>query len=508
MKNVRRLASIFCFCIIISIQSHSYATTFFIDIWQHWAEDIIMWATNDVPLFGGYEDGTFRPDDPITRAEYISILKRAANETKIIKKDDTLEIIEDGEMVYAHGYKDVNQNFWAYTEVKKAFDYIEDKKKEPSVHDIFKGDKLDPNKPITREEAILLSSYFVGPSIEDKTLTFTDLDINYKYQNAIEIVVNNNIIKGSKNKIELERNITRAESAALIKRLYKEMNLISSKPLDGIEVIENIYDKKYDYFGDYLSENSTLNTEMDMKYSKAINTLEYLAIIKTIPYNERDLYDKKPLETLKELRKEGYWNKVGLNYYLIRYELYEDEEEKMNLMKDLLYGYLNQKRLNYQQGKILAEGVLEEPKLKNNELLNFIEKWGKTAKSEEEKLNILFYRTKFLLKSKTPYTQILSYYDELEAKIQFKSLESYRYFLNNKTYLLKLEKEYDEAIEYFDNSYDKVKNYTDYIAEKEELDEYFKSGLKQLLIEKKKYPKANIVEKQFEEKIQEENRLP
>ncbi|MCT4661500.1 MAG: S-layer homology domain-containing protein [Tissierellales bacterium] len=482
MKNLKRIFMIFCFYILVS-QSQVFATTFFIDIWQHWAEEIIMWATNDVPLFSGYEDGTFKPDDPITRAEYISILQRAASETGLIKRDDTIEIIDESKIVYAYGYEDVSQNFWAYNEIKTVFDYIQKQDTEPSVYDIFEGNLLNPNKPITREEAILLSSYFVGPSIENKILTFTDLDVNYKYSEAIRTVVNNKIVQGDTNRIELDRNITRAESAALIQRLYKEMNLISIKPLNGIEVIANIYDKKYDYFGDYLSSESTLKTEMDERYSKAINTLEYLAIIKNIPYSERELYDADPLQTLRNLRTEQYWNVVGLNYYLIRYELYEDEKEKTKLMEELLTSYLNQDILDYQQGKILAEGILKEPKLTNNEILGFINKWGESAQSEEEQLNILFYKTKFLLEDKIDYEKILSYYNVLEQSVQFKSLESYKYFVNNKVYLLKLQEKYDEAIEYFKNGQSNVKNYTEYLSKKEELEVYFDSGLKQLLLE-------------------------
>lgn len=41
----------------------------------HWAEDNIRWGI-DKGLLNGYEDGSFRPDKPITRAEVATILHR------------------------------------------------------------------------------------------------------------------------------------------------------------------------------------------------------------------------------------------------------------------------------------------------------------------------------------------------------------------------------------------------------------------------------------------------
>ncbi len=42
---------------------------------EHWAKDAIKWAM-DREMMIGYEDGTFRPDRPVTRAEMAVILRR------------------------------------------------------------------------------------------------------------------------------------------------------------------------------------------------------------------------------------------------------------------------------------------------------------------------------------------------------------------------------------------------------------------------------------------------
>ena len=47
----------------------------FPDIDKHWAKDYINTAANE-GIINGYEDGTFRPDQPITRAEAMTIVNR------------------------------------------------------------------------------------------------------------------------------------------------------------------------------------------------------------------------------------------------------------------------------------------------------------------------------------------------------------------------------------------------------------------------------------------------
>ena len=45
------------------------------DITGHWAEKAIRWCM-ETGLMQGYEDGTFQPDKPVTRAELATVIKR------------------------------------------------------------------------------------------------------------------------------------------------------------------------------------------------------------------------------------------------------------------------------------------------------------------------------------------------------------------------------------------------------------------------------------------------
>ncbi|OME88558.1 MULTISPECIES: S-layer homology domain-containing protein [Paenibacillus] len=48
------------------------------DIHGHWAKENIQQLMS-MRAINGYSDGTFKPDYPITRAEFVSILVRALN---------------------------------------------------------------------------------------------------------------------------------------------------------------------------------------------------------------------------------------------------------------------------------------------------------------------------------------------------------------------------------------------------------------------------------------------
>lgn len=84
----------------------------FTDIKGHWAEDtIIKWQ--DKGIVSGYPDGSFKPDNPVTRAELAKILTTAfdlenTNENKLIENP----------------YGDVDTNAWYWRYIQCADIYI------------------------------------------------------------------------------------------------------------------------------------------------------------------------------------------------------------------------------------------------------------------------------------------------------------------------------------------------------------------------------------------------
>lgn len=83
------------------------AENYFKDIDGHWAKDYILIATNQFWL-SGYEDGTFKPDAYITRAEAMTIINRI-----LVRYGDV-------ESDYAIQWPDVDKSDWYYQPVIEA----------------------------------------------------------------------------------------------------------------------------------------------------------------------------------------------------------------------------------------------------------------------------------------------------------------------------------------------------------------------------------------------------
>jgi len=121
------LAALFCFMAVLMPMSALAADTF-TDTGSHWAKDKIeSWAEKG--YVSGYQDGSFKPDQNITRAEFMVIVNKAFGFT------ETEPI----------NFSDVKAGAWYHDTIAaaKAAGYIS-------------GDPagtMRPDDPITREEA-------------------------------------------------------------------------------------------------------------------------------------------------------------------------------------------------------------------------------------------------------------------------------------------------------------------------------------------------------------------
>lgn len=94
----------------------------FNDITGHWAENTInKWA--DKGIVSGYPDGTFKPDNPVTRAELAKILTFAFD----LKPSE-----------YVYNEKDLHENDWYYNYLLCAGKYI------PNYYLLYSNEKNQP----------------------------------------------------------------------------------------------------------------------------------------------------------------------------------------------------------------------------------------------------------------------------------------------------------------------------------------------------------------------------
>ncbi|MGN0962636.1 MAG: S8 family peptidase, partial [Clostridia bacterium] len=171
-----------------------------------WAEEAVN-ALTSLSIITGYPDNTFRPQNNITRAEFVSLLAKFSGEDLSARKNNTY-------------FTDVPENHWSNKAVGWAYE-----------HKIVNGKTKDlfcPDDKITREEmAAMMYRYITITDMEmtavNEPMTYADEDDFSDYaKEAIANLQKWNIMNGKGNQCFVPKaNTTREESATAIYRLMK-----------------------------------------------------------------------------------------------------------------------------------------------------------------------------------------------------------------------------------------------------------------------------------------------
>jgi methionine-rich copper-binding protein CopC len=183
------------------------------DMEGHWAKDVVNDLGSRLILSNVNKD-IFGPNEEITRAEFASNIVEALG---LMRPHTGKEV-----------FKDVRSNDWYFDAVSIAYE-----------RGIVKGDNgvFKPEDKITRAEAMLILS---------RAMEIAKLDINmsedkqnkllakysdkgqvaYWAKSSVAACLNSGIVVGIDKKILPNKNITRAETAIMIRRILKEARLI------------------------------------------------------------------------------------------------------------------------------------------------------------------------------------------------------------------------------------------------------------------------------------------
>ncbi|WP_047153678.1 S-layer homology domain-containing protein [Aneurinibacillus tyrosinisolvens] len=131
----------------------------FSDIANHWAKDSIIRAAN-LKMVNGFPDGTFCPDNSISRAEFVAILINTLGYEKSKNKPVFTDV-----------------SGWAESSIATALD-----KGILKENDVA-NKKYGPNDAITRKEMALLTIRALG--LEDKAWAITDVKAPFKDTNNL-----------------------------------------------------------------------------------------------------------------------------------------------------------------------------------------------------------------------------------------------------------------------------------------------------------------------------------
>lgn len=173
----------------------------FSDTEEHWADDVIGKVAR-AGIIKGYGDGTFKPDNDATRAEFITLAVRMLG-------------LENKN---AAGFKDVAPGEWYAGAIAAA-----------QENGLIKGrpdGSFGPDDSIKREEAMVVVSNIlkilkVEPETDERVLDkFTDKDsISPWAREHVANLVGLGIVSGADNKLNPGENITRAEICVIIEKI-------------------------------------------------------------------------------------------------------------------------------------------------------------------------------------------------------------------------------------------------------------------------------------------------
>ena len=223
MKKYAKLLSLaVALCLVLGLASTAYASM--PDVNSHWAQaSVEKWV--DSGLAKGYPDGTFKPDNNITRAEFVALLNRAF----------TVQGNSEGAV-----FSDVAAADWYYTDVCAATSagYVKG----------YEDNTFRPDKAITRAEAAAIVARMLDITAdEDDVLDkFNDAAAISDWAKAsIAAMVQANLLSGYPDgTFGPERLITRAESIVTLDRSmgYKAEEV----PVTGVKLDVSNFTLKVD----------------------------------------------------------------------------------------------------------------------------------------------------------------------------------------------------------------------------------------------------------------------
>lgn len=193
---------------LVSATSVTFEMPYFEDCDGHWAEDDIK----SVAQWGyvtGYEDGTFHPDETVTRAQFAAMVSRLLGVDKTTALTGTIT--------------DIDPDIWYAGTVQWAYD------NGIIPEEMLTDGAFEPDKEITREEmtAMIINVWKKARPrtefAEGDLTAFEDADeVSDWAREAISYALEKGVIEGvTETTLGPGESTTRAQAAVMLNRLYK-----------------------------------------------------------------------------------------------------------------------------------------------------------------------------------------------------------------------------------------------------------------------------------------------
>ncbi|MHC5599055.1 MAG: fasciclin domain-containing protein [Nostoc sp.] len=168
---------------------------------DYWARPFIQ-ALADNNVISGFPDGTFRPNQPVTRAEFAALIQKAFNNQNRVRQ------------LSAGGFSDVPAGYWAASAIQSAY--------ETGFLAGYPGNVFRPNQEIPRVQGIVSLSSGLGLSGGDSSTLSTYYNDasaipSYAVNSVAAATVSNLVVNYPDVKqLNPQQSLTRAEAAALL----------------------------------------------------------------------------------------------------------------------------------------------------------------------------------------------------------------------------------------------------------------------------------------------------
>ena len=324
-------------CALCIISGSSYSLAAYPDVPEDTNEERIVDIISDIGIMTGYEDGSFKPSQAVTRAEFVTALHNAVSYWSNGESGDEdgdgfdwmafflgtaakdLELIypESEEEAAAKGgrrWTDVDENHWAYDKLVDVANV--------GVINGYPDGSFRPENPVTYNEAIKIILTFCGyKAVADQFGGYPD--------GYIKFANDNGLFRGLSATGDMP--LSRMDVATLIYNSF-ELELVSPTAADKKTFLNDV-------IGIYILEGTLSSTDITSIYSEERND-EYVAEIGGVEFS----FD----ETQKDIREcIGREVRVFLKkgeddeYSLKSFELANKKEEVTVIDIELFEGYEN-----------------------------------------------------------------------------------------------------------------------------------------------------------------------
>lgn len=210
-----------------------------VTLYAGWTENSVPAILNSDDHFAyiqGYDDGTVRPNTPVTRAQVATILFR------LLAED-----VRDKYLTETNTFTDVAADYWANTAISTMANL-----------GVFKGrtaDRFDPNAPITRGEFAAVCARFDDSSVQSSN-AFSDIDGYWAKQEILRAAALGWVQGYQDGTFRPTASITRAQVVTMINRVLCRQPETASDLLRGMTTFTDCAEGDWCYLAIQEAANS------------------------------------------------------------------------------------------------------------------------------------------------------------------------------------------------------------------------------------------------------------